>query len=123
MKSDGVDPEGVERIEVSIPLDGSVPPCGWCGSITVDLEGKAKPCSDPDCPGKPARGMIIQITDETHHWYPALLIVDEVKSWGVQAYAIVPEGGRSPKSTVVAPIRIETGRFQVVGASAVQEAT
>lgn len=29
---------------------------------------------------------IVQITDEEHAWYPALLIVSEVKSWGVLAY-------------------------------------
>lgn len=33
---------------------------------------------------------IVQITDADHPWFPALLIVSEVKSWGVQAYAIIP---------------------------------
>ena len=36
------------------------------------------------------KGDIIQIIDESHSWFPALLIVDEVKSWGVQAYCISP---------------------------------
>ena len=34
---------------------------------------------------------IVQIIDEAHPWYPALLVVDEVKSWGVQAYCHVPQ--------------------------------
>ena len=33
---------------------------------------------------------IVQITDEEHHWYPCLLIVDEVKPWGVVAYVLYP---------------------------------
>ena len=37
------------------------------------------------------QGDIVQIIDETHPWVPALLVVDEVKSWGVQAYVIVPQ--------------------------------
>lgn len=83
--------------------------------------------SDPwdsigDLIGPPARGNIVQITDETHHWYPALLIIDEVKAWGVTAYAIIPEGSHASKSTVVAPIRIETGRFAVVGDAEIREA-
>ncbi|MDH5626668.1 MAG: hypothetical protein OEY69_00100 [Candidatus Krumholzibacteria bacterium] len=32
----------------------------------------------------------MQITQQDDPWYPALLIVDEVKSWGVQAYCLVP---------------------------------
>ena len=33
---------------------------------------------------------VIQIVDKTHPWFPSLLIVDEVKSWGVQAYSLIP---------------------------------
>ena len=33
-----------ETVTVSIPLDGSVPPCAECGSITVDLNGGTAPC-------------------------------------------------------------------------------
>lgn len=44
-------------------------------------------------------GDVIQIVDVDHVWYPALLIVDEVRAWGVQAYCIVPhsnDGSRTP---------------------------
>jgi len=37
------------------------------------------------------KGDIVQIVDEGHAWFPALLIVDEVKSWGVQAVTLVPK--------------------------------
>ena len=30
-------------------------------------------------------GDIIQITDDANPWFPCLLVVSEVKSWGVQA--------------------------------------
>lgn len=28
-----------------------------------------------------AEGDIVQITDTSHHWFPALLVVDEVRAW------------------------------------------
>lgn len=34
---------------------------------------------------------IVQIIDATHPWYPALMIVEEVKVWGVQAYCLIPQ--------------------------------
>lgn len=37
------------------------------------------------------RGDIVQIVNDKHPWFPCLAIVDEVKSWGVQAYVLVPE--------------------------------
>lgn len=30
-------------------------------------------------------GNIIQIIDEEHHWFPCLLVVNEIKSFGVMA--------------------------------------
>lgn len=55
---------------------------------------------------------IIQITDDTHHWFPCLLIVSEAKSWGVQAYAHIPsnEGKRSQAFN-----RLKDGEYEVVG--------
>ena len=43
-------------------------------------------------------GDIVQIIEEKHPWFPCLLIVSEVKSWGVQAYALIPSAndGSSP---------------------------
>ncbi len=61
------------------------------------------------------QGTIIQITDDTHPWFPALLIVDEVKSWGVQACCMIPENNQTPKSCGHAYNRLNTGTFKVVG--------
>lgn len=36
------------------------------------------------------KGDIIQITNEEHPWFPALLVVTEVKNWGVQACVLSP---------------------------------
>ena len=42
-------------------------------------------------------GDIIQITDESHPWYPCLLIVTEPKTWGVQACCLWPESNAERK--------------------------
>jgi hypothetical protein len=61
-------------------------------------------------------GDIVQITDASHPWYPALLVVDEIRAWGVQAYCIIPEsnmpGSKPPTS---AYSRLRTGTFEKVG--------
>jgi hypothetical protein len=59
------------------------------------------------------RGDIIQITDEANRWYPCLLVVDEVKSWGVQAYLTVPTNDDEPNGNAF--YRIENGKFEKVG--------
>jgi len=56
------------------------------------------------------KGCIVQITDESDPWFPCLLIVDEVKSWGIQGYLTIP-----PNATGNAYYRIENGKFEFVG--------
>lgn len=51
---------------------------------------------------------IIQAVEGTGIWQGCLLIVDEVKSWGVQAYMNVSGQG-------TAFIRLKTGEFEVCG--------
>mgnify|MGYP001577521367 CR=1 FL=1 len=59
-------------------------------------------------------GDVIQITNEDHHWFPCLLIIDEVKSWGVQAFVIIPNNERNtPNAT--AYIRLSYADFEVIG--------
>jgi hypothetical protein len=59
------------------------------------------------------RGDIIQITDENHEWYTGLLVVDEVKPWGVQAYLpMIPKSG-------AAFIRLKSGSFEKVGTAVI----
>ncbi len=66
-----------------------------------------------------APGDIVQITDEAHPWYPAVLVVGEVKAWGVQACVIVPESNDGTKPPVQMWNRLRTGSFAKVGAAEV----
>jgi hypothetical protein len=62
------------------------------------------------------RGDIIQVTDETNRWYACLLVVDEVKPWGVQAYITIPTNDDEPNGNAF--YRIENGKFEKVGKAA-----
>lgn len=63
-------------------------------------------------------GDIIQVTDDKDKWYPCLLIVDEVKSWGVMAYMTIPNNSElEPNGN--AYYRIENGKFEKVGSAVV----
>ena len=64
-----------------------------------------------------ANGDVIQITDEKHAWFPALLIVSEVKTWGVVAYCIVPTSNDGNEQPTQAYNRLEFGTFEKVGAA------
>ena len=59
------------------------------------------------------KGTIVQITNKEHNWFPCLIIVDEVKTWGIQGYLVVPTNDSKPNST--AHTRIETADFELVG--------
>jgi hypothetical protein len=58
-------------------------------------------------------GTIVQITDEKHHWFPCLIIVSEIKSWGVQGYMSIPKDNMG--NVGQAYIRLNTNQFEVVG--------
>lgn len=60
-------------------------------------------------------GDIIQITDESNKWFPCLLIVSEVKSWGVQAYITIPKNDGTRLGQ--AYYRIENGKYEKVGSA------
>ena len=60
---------------------------------------------------------IVQIIDESHPWFPSLLIVVEVKPFGVMAGCIVPESGDQKPS--VAYTRISFFKIKKVGTSLV----
>lgn len=64
---------------------------------------------------------IVQIVDSKHPWFPCLLIVDEVKSWGVQAYVLVPSSNDGSKPPSLAVNRLEYDEIVRVGASAIVE--
>ena len=61
---------------------------------------------------------IIQITDESDPWFPALLIVSGVASYGVQAYCLIPRSNNEGPAQQ-AYRRLLTGKFVVVGSSVV----
>lgn len=59
---------------------------------------------------------IIQISP-SHKWGGCLAVVDEVKSWGCQAYVAIPSNDGAPPGN--AYIRLSTGDFEAVGAKAI----
>lgn len=61
------------------------------------------------------KGDIIQITEEGDPWFPALLIVSEVKPWGVQAYAIILNSNDGSKKVGNAYRRLKFELFEKVG--------
>ena len=65
------------------------------------------------------RGNIVQITDEAHAWYPALLIVGERKPWGVQAVTIVPESNDGSKPPIQYWNRLSWDQIERVGIAVV----
>jgi len=56
---------------------------------------------------------VIQLDPAQSTWGPLLCIVSEIKTWGVQCYALVPDRRDKPPSQMY--LRVETGKFQVVG--------
>lgn len=62
-------------------------------------------------------GAIVQIIDPYHHWYPSLIIVSDVKSWGIEGYVTLPDNNQKPKGN--AYIRLERGTYEVVGKATV----
>lgn len=66
-------------------------------------------------------GDIIQITDEKHHWFPVLLVVTEIKSWGVTAYATIPVNDPDVPNGA-AYIRVPHEQYEKVGAAVVAAA-
>jgi len=53
-------------------------------------------------------GDIVQVTDFKSSWFPCLVIVTELKSFGIQGYTAVPTKGD-------AFIRLSFGTFEKVG--------
>jgi hypothetical protein len=62
---------------------------------------------------------IIQITDEHHPWYACLLVVSEVKFWGVVAYIAIPESNDGSKRPAPAFNRLNYNQFKKVGKATV----
>jgi len=56
-------------------------------------------------------GDVVQIINEEHHWFPCLVVVQEVKTWGVQAYLLTPPMGEFG----VAYIRVKNADIKLIG--------
>jgi hypothetical protein len=62
-------------------------------------------------------GDIVQITNESHHWFPALVVVSEPKKWGVVAY--LPVVDNTPEPNGLAYIRLKNEDIELVGSAVI----
>ncbi len=63
------------------------------------------------------KGDIVQITDEGHHWFPCLIVVDKPKSWGVRGYVTFPK--KNSGDVRSAYIRLDNNEITKVGSAQV----
>lgn len=57
---------------------------------------------------------LIQVNEDgPQNWFRCILVVDEVKSWGVQAYAIIPQA--RDKCSADAFMRLSWSEFDTLG--------
>jgi hypothetical protein len=62
-----------------------------------------------------AENDLIQVNEDgPPNWFRCILVVDEVKPWGVQAYAIIPQA--RDKVSADAFMRLEWNEFDTLGA-------
>lgn len=59
-----------------------------------------------------AVGDIVQADPEKTEWGPSLVVVSEIKPWGIQGYTHIPKSG-------AAFIRLKFGDFEPTGGKAV----
>lgn len=60
-------------------------------------------------------GDVVQITREDHGWYPALIVVSEVKQFGIQGYMTVVTSNDPNEPNAPAYGRLNWGDFEYVG--------
>lgn len=51
---------------------------------------------------------IVQVTNQENDWFPCLVVVSEIKAWGIQGYTSVPCQGD-------AYIRLQAADYEKVG--------
>lgn len=59
------------------------------------------------------KGSIVQIANEDHQWFPCLIVVDEIKSFGIQGYIVMPTNDKEPN--MPAYIRLKAEDYILVG--------
>jgi hypothetical protein len=58
---------------------------------------------------------LIQVNEDgPPHWFRCILVIDEVKSWGVQAFCTIP-GSRDRGTSGDAYMRLSFGEFDRLG--------
>ena len=57
------------------------------------------------------KNSVVQVVDKDHPFFPALVVVDEIKRWGIQGYVNVPTG----KETHRAHVRVKWDSLVRVG--------
>lgn len=62
---------------------------------------------------------VVQLIDEQHPWYPCLLLVTELKPWGVQAFACIPESNDGSTPPGMAFLRPRWAQIARVGPAVV----
>lgn len=64
-------------------------------------------------------GDLIQVNEKVPHWWRCVLVVDEMKSWGVQAYCTIPGSGQERGRSADAYMRLQWDEFDPLGASSI----
>lgn len=59
-------------------------------------------------------GDIVQVTNDSHHWFGCLIVVTEPRGWGVIGYITIPNNERE-KPNGDAFIRLNNEDFEIVG--------
>jgi hypothetical protein len=62
---------------------------------------------------------IVQITDQAHPWFPCLLLVTEVKSWGIQGFAAIPQSNDGSTAPGQAFNRLRWEQIERIGPAVV----
>jgi hypothetical protein len=61
-----------------------------------------------------AENDLIQVNEDgPANWFRCILVVDEVKPWGVQAYAIIPQSRDKPSADAF--MRLSWNEFETLG--------
>ena len=60
-------------------------------------------------------GDIVQIVDDKDAWFPALLIVTQPKSWGIQGCVLMPTSNDGSDAVGQAYRRLEHAKIKKVG--------
>ena len=64
-------------------------------------------------PGEASVNDIVQITSDEHHWFPCLVVVNELKSYGVMGFVMIPSNDGTPAGQ--AYIFLKSGQYEIVG--------